>query len=96
MSRRQANPPGQGQEGQPRVHPVTPDWREVAPGHDVSLYKKGQGPFHGRVDDVTPDGAILWVHLAEGRGRRMFAQEEGCHLTVNWTGAAPSEESRAS
>lgn len=65
-----------------------PDWQEVSPGHEVSLYKKGQGHFHGRVDDVTPDGSIMWVHLANGWGRRMFVRAEGYHLTIHWIGAS--------
>lgn len=71
-----------------------PDWQEVSPGHDVSLYKKGQGHFHGRVDDVTADGAIIWVHLAGGWGRRMFARADGYHLTLHWSGTLHEKQTR--
>lgn len=71
-----------------------PAWREVSPGHDVSLYKKGHGHFHGRVDDVTSDGAIVWVHLAAGQGRRMFAQAEGYRLTLHWSGEVSVQDNR--
>lgn len=73
-----------------------PEWGEVSPGHQVSLYKKGQGHFHGRVDDVTSDGSIVWVHLAGGRGRRMFARADGYRLTRHWSGAAFLQENRPS
>lgn len=73
-----------------------PDWREVSPGHEVSLYKKGQGHFRGRVDDFTSDGAIVWVHLEGGWGRRMFVRADGYRLTLHWSGAASVQENRTS
>lgn len=72
------------------------DWPEVSPGQYVSLYKKGHGHFHGKVDDLTPDGAIVWVHLADGRGRRMFAQADGYQLRPYRSGTASVQNDHTS
>lgn len=46
------------------------DFGGVARGDAVTV--EGPGVFvHGTVDDVAPDGSVLWIQEKDGHGRRM-------------------------
>lgn len=47
------------------------DWTILAPGEQVLLVDDNATELSGRVDTVTEDGSILWLHL-DGVGRRLF------------------------
>jgi len=50
------------------------DWATLAAGEQVILVDNDETEFSGRVDTVTEDGSILWLHLADGAGRRLFTR----------------------
>ena len=39
-------------------------------------------PDYGWVDDLTEDGAMIWIILCSGGGRRMFFRQDGLLVTV--------------
>jgi hypothetical protein len=39
-------------------------------------------PQMGWIDDLTEDGATMWLVQSHGRGRRMFFREDGCRVAV--------------
>jgi hypothetical protein len=53
------------------------DWTMLAPGEWVFIVDDDAPEFYGRVDAVTEDGQILWLHLKAGAGRRLFTRTEG-------------------
>lgn len=56
------------------------DWTILAAGEEVSIVQESGAELSGRVDAVTADGAILWVHLAGGAGRRLFTRSESAYV----------------
>jgi hypothetical protein len=52
------------------------DWTMLAPGERVFLVKNNAAELSGRVDTVTEDGSILWLHLEDGAGRRLFTHTD--------------------
>jgi hypothetical protein len=36
----------------------------------------------GWIDDLTADGATMWLVQSHGLGRRMFFREDGCRVAV--------------
>jgi hypothetical protein len=56
------------------------DWASLTEGEQVCVAQENGSEFYGRVDAVTEDGSVLWVHLAGGAGRRLFARSEGDFL----------------
>ncbi|WAH97371.1 hypothetical protein [Arthrobacter sp. MMS18-M83] len=48
-------------------------WREEF----VELRREGREIDSGWVDDVSPDGTIMWIHLTTGRGRVMIHVNDG-------------------
>ena len=55
------------------------DWTMLAAGEKVYIVQENGWALAGRVDAVTEDGTILWVHLEGGAGRRLFTRSEsGC------------------
>lgn len=44
-------------------------------GTNVEIRQQGRPVCEGYVDDVTKDGAILWI-LTPGRGRRLYEKAE--------------------
>ena len=53
------------------------DWTVLAPGDSVLIVDNDAPNLAGRVDAVTEDGSILWLHLKEGAGRRLFTRTDG-------------------
>jgi hypothetical protein len=53
------------------------DWTTLAPGEWVFIVDNDAPELSGRVDTVTDDGQILWLHLEAGAGRRLFTRTEG-------------------
>lgn len=53
------------------------DWTRLAPGDQVLMVEKYTPGLSGRVDAVTEDGEILWLHLSNGRGRRIYMRADG-------------------
>ncbi len=53
------------------------DWTQVGPGEEVLITTADAEVFVGSVDRLTEDGEILWLHLSNGGGRRLFVRGEG-------------------
>lgn len=53
------------------------DWTRLAPGESVLVVESDAPELAGRVDVVTEDGLILWLHLEAGAGRRLFTRFDG-------------------
>jgi hypothetical protein len=56
-------------------------WDEVQIGDRVRLRRNGHLEHTGRVDNRTPDGAVVWV-TPEGGGRKLFHIADGYQLTA--------------
>lgn len=61
----------------PRDAEYVRDWASLTAGENVCVVPENGAELSGQVDAVTEDGTILWVHLAAGAGRRLFARSEG-------------------
>lgn len=46
----------------------------------VEMRLAGQEKDTGWVDDISPDGTIIWIHLTGGRGRVMFHLDDGLYI----------------
>lgn len=53
------------------------DWTRLTRGESVLVVENDAPELAGRVDDVTEDGLILWLHLEAGAGRRLFTRADG-------------------
>ena len=53
------------------------DWTRLVPGQKVFVLAEGAGELCGEVGAVTGDGAVLWLHLDAGAGRRLFTRTSG-------------------
>ena len=53
------------------------DWTRLVSGQKVSVLAEGAREVCGEVDAVTGDGAVLWLHLDAGAGRRLFTRTDG-------------------
>jgi len=61
---------------------VVSNWSALIPGDFVTVVDSRTLPHAGWIDDLTEDGAIIWLVLASGLGRRMFFREDGDRITV--------------
>lgn len=68
------------------------DWATLALGDDVCILPEDGPEVSGRVDAVTEEGTILWLHLAAGEGRKLFLRSEGL---VVWKVPASREKRRS-
>lgn len=57
------------------------DWIQLASGEQVLMVENDMPGISGCVDTVTEDGQILWLHLSNGGGRRLFIRLDD---TVAW------------
>lgn len=48
----------------------------LVPGQKVFVLEAVGRELYGRVDAVTEDGAVLWLHMDAGAGRRLFTRTE--------------------
>ncbi|BCW58560.1 hypothetical protein StoSoilB20_19070 [Arthrobacter sp. StoSoilB20] len=53
------------------------DWTTLTTGENVCILPEYGHEVSGSVDTVTEDGAVLWLHLAAGEGRKLFIRAEG-------------------
>jgi hypothetical protein len=59
------------------------NWAELAVGETVLLVSAGTERYTGVVDDVSADGAVIWLVLDDGVGRRLFHQTDGYRTIVD-------------
>jgi hypothetical protein len=69
------------QTGQPTFLPppdgdYVRDWTTLAVGDDVHILTENTVHLSGRVDTITHEGEILWLHLSAGEGRKLFLRSE--------------------
>jgi hypothetical protein len=55
------------------------DWSTLK-DHHVEIHIGGKLIDQGRVDDVTPDGAVLWLMLDGASGRRIIENQPGTYV----------------
>jgi hypothetical protein len=48
-------------------------WESLQPGQEVEVREPGRADRAGVIDDLTPDGSVVWVRL-HGQSRRMFLE----------------------
>jgi hypothetical protein len=53
------------------------DWTSLQPGQSVLFIESDARQLRGRVDAVTKDGTVLWLHMDAGGGRRLFTRLDG-------------------
>lgn len=56
------------------------DWSAVQPGQMVSFRHDKYLPIVGVVEARTDDGAVVWVRMNDGAGRRLIHREDGYRL----------------
>ncbi|HKS00579.1 MAG TPA: hypothetical protein VJS86_02810 [Arthrobacter sp.] len=61
---------------------VVTDWTALLRGDFVTVVEQYSTRHSGWIDDLTEDGAILWLVRACGGGRRMFCRDNGDIVTV--------------
>ena len=61
---------------------VVADWTALMRGDFVTVVEQYSTRHSGWIDDLTEDGAILWLVRAFGGGRRMFCRGNGDIVTV--------------
>jgi hypothetical protein len=61
---------------------IVRDWTKLIPGDFVTVLDLNAAPQMGWIDDLTEDGATMWLVQSHGRGRRMFFREDGCRVAV--------------
>ena len=49
-------------------------WESLRPGQEVEVREPGQAGGAGVIDDLTPDGSVVWVWLNGQSPRRMFLE----------------------
>jgi hypothetical protein len=58
------------------------EWIHLNAGDNVAIQRAGESLRTGRIDDITEDAKIFWVHLDHGRGRILV--HEGDKSVVRW------------
>ena len=61
---------------------IVTDWTKLIPGDFVTVLDFNAAPQMGWIDDLTEDGATMWLVQSHGLGRRMFFREDGCRVAV--------------
>ena len=61
---------------------VITDWKSLVRGDYVTVNQAGTPVGSGWLDDSTGDGSVVWLHMANGGGRRMFWRTGNFTLTV--------------
>ena len=59
----------------PKGAELVHDWALLVPDEQVFLRGHEAGSSLGSVDAVSEDGTILWLHLENGAGRRLFTRD---------------------
>ena len=55
-------------------------WRYLSPGDRVEVLNGDIFIGSGRVDEVTTDGANIWIHLDSGFGRVLIHKDDGVDI----------------
>lgn len=63
--------------------PTKHDWAPPQTGQQVRLNHHTHGTVTGVLDTRTDDGAVIWVHLNDGGGRRLIHRDDGYRLARN-------------
>lgn len=58
------------------------DWSGLVKGVPITLTTATGERFVGVVDQVTSDGLVMWMHLEQGQGRRLFVFNDVSETTV--------------
>lgn len=48
------------------------DWTTLEPGEHVQIRRHGVLEAQGRIDEITPDGTLMWIQQDHALGRRLF------------------------
>jgi hypothetical protein len=64
-----------------RIQPLRmTQWKYLWPEEFVELSRGGRVTATGWVDDLTPDGTIIWICLTGGMGRVMIHRSDGLDI----------------
>lgn len=58
-------------------HDDVPDWSRLERGQRITFHHNDDGPVTGVLDEWSDEASVLWVHLANGAGRRLIHREDG-------------------
>lgn len=47
-------------------------WGSLAPGQEVTVRESGSLSEHGVIDNLTPDGSVVWILIDGHAPRRMY------------------------
>lgn len=64
------------------ARPGIEDWSSLK-DQNVAVYIGGRKADQGRVDDVMPDGSILWLMNDGSSGRRMIENQPGTSIQLS-------------
>lgn len=56
--------------------PAESSWLSLKTGDKVIVNGSQDWNVPGLVDEIADDRSVLWIHLGEGRGRRLFHWRE--------------------
>jgi hypothetical protein len=62
-------------------------WSDLCPGDSICVRRNDTTVTQGKVDLVSGDGSVLWIHTGAGAGRMLFLKEDG--FSVHKLGYAP-------
>lgn len=48
------------------------DWTLLEPGDHVQLRRHGVVEAQGQIDEIAPDGTLMWIQQDNALGRRLF------------------------
>lgn len=59
--------------------PVT-NWSQLSRADHIQIRQNGEVIAEGHIDMLAADGSMLWLHLANGKGRALFLQSDGLKI----------------
>lgn len=56
------------------------NWSSLSRADEVEIYKDGEFIAAGRIDMLSMDGSILWLHKDTGNDRSLFLRSDGLRV----------------
>lgn len=60
---------------------LSEDWIYLNTGDKVVVHRQREARCSGRIDEVSDDATILWIHLDHGRGRILIFEGDGSMIS---------------
>jgi hypothetical protein len=63
----------------PQPEAIT-NWSSLSRADEVEIYKDGEIMAEGRIDMLSMDGSVLWLHKVTGNDRSLFLRSDGLRV----------------